>query len=202
MQKKINTDGPFLDLYSLVRLADGMAHLLRRKFKSQKILYNFWHWFVALFTKPIKNWGVPEMIYGEFLPWSKNCRWNRVKMVKNVPKMAEIISGTSYMVDNNIFNIFSFFNFFLRILFRPCFLEFFLKIQTNYRGSTVPKRKSWKTKKGKNVIIYHIWGPQNNFIHFFVHIWQFLPYFTCNFCSTAKIRHRSFQGPPNSWSAW
>ena len=178
------------------------THLLWRKFKSQKILYNFWHWFLALFTKPIKNWGVPEMIYCKFLPWSKNCRWNRVKMVKNVPKMAEIILGTSYMVDNNIFNIFSFFNFFLRILFRPCFLEFFLKIQTNYRGSTVPKRKSWKTKKGKNVIIYHIWGPQNNFIHFFVHIWQFLPYFTCNFCSTAKIRHRSFQGPPNSWSAW
>ena len=49
-------------------------------------------------------------------------------MVKNVPKMAEIISGTSYMVDNNIFNIFSFFNIFLRILFRPWFLEFFLKI--------------------------------------------------------------------------
>ena len=63
-------------------------------------------------------------------------------MVKNVPKMAEIILGTSHMIDNKIFNIFSFFNFFLWILFRPCFLEFFLKILTNYRGSTVPKRKS------------------------------------------------------------
>ena len=124
-----------------------VTHLLWRKFKSQKILYNFWHWFLALFTKPIKNWGVPEMIYCKFLPWSKNCRWNRVKMVKNVPKMAEIILGTSHMIDNKIFNIFSFFNFFLWILFRPCFLEFFLKILTNYRGSTVPKRKSWKTKK-------------------------------------------------------
>ena len=49
---------------------------------------------------------------------------------------------------------------------RPCFLEFFLKILTNYRGSTVPKRKSWKTKKGKNVIIYHIWGPPKNLNHF------------------------------------
>ena len=125
------------------------THLLWRKFKSQKILYNFWHWFLALFTKPIKNWGVPEMIYCKFLPWSKNCRWNRVKMVKNVPKMAEIILGTSHMIDNKIFNIFSFFNFFLWILFRPCFLEFFLKILTNYRGSTVPKRKRWKTKKVK-----------------------------------------------------
>ena len=47
-------------------------------------------------------------------------------MVKNAPKMAEIILGTSYMVDNNIFNIFSFFNFFFRILFRPCLFEFFL----------------------------------------------------------------------------
>ena len=68
-----------------------LSHLLWKKFKSQKNLYNFWHWFVALFTKPIKNWGVSEMIYCKFLTWSKNCRWYRVKMVKNVPKMPEII---------------------------------------------------------------------------------------------------------------
>ena len=43
------------------------SHLLWRKFKSQKILHNFWHWFLALFTKPIKNLGVPEMIYCKFL---------------------------------------------------------------------------------------------------------------------------------------
>ena len=76
------------------------------------------------------------MNYCKFLPCSKNCRWNRVKMVKNVPKMAEIILGTSHMIDNKIFNIFRFFNFFLWILFRPCFLEFFLKILTKYRGPT------------------------------------------------------------------
>ena len=125
------------------------SHLLWRKFKSQKILYNFWHWFLALFTKLIKNWGVPEMIYCKFLPWSKNCRWNRVKMVKNVPKMAEIIFGTSHMIDNNIFNIFSFFNFFLWILLDPVFKSFFLKLwQTTgvlqYRKEKVEKQKKVK----------------------------------------------------------
>ena len=63
------------------------------------------------------------------------------------------------MINNNIFYIFSFFNCFLWILFRPWFLEFFLKILKKYRGSTVLKRKSWKTKNVKNVIIYHMWGP-------------------------------------------
>ena len=171
------------------------THLLWRKFKSQKNLYNFWQWFLALFTKPIKNWGVPEMIYCKFLPWSKNCRWNRVKMVKNVPKMAEIILGTSHMIDNKIFKIFSFFNFFLWILFRPCFLEFFLKILTNYRGSTVPKRKSWKTKKGKNVIIYHIWGPQNNFIHFLSIFDNFYPISPAIFAVMQKFAIDHFRDP-------
>ena len=70
----------------------NVPHLLWRKFKSSKKFHNFWHWFLALFTKLIKNCGVPEMIYCEFLLWSKNCRWNRVKMVKNGPKMDENIS--------------------------------------------------------------------------------------------------------------
>ena len=42
-------------------------------------------------------------------------------MVKNVPKMAEIIFGTLCMVDNNIFNIFSFFNFSFGYFLDPVF---------------------------------------------------------------------------------
>ena len=97
-----------------------ITHLLWRKFKSQKKFHNFWHWFLALFTKPIKNWGVPEMVYCEILLWKKICRWNRVKMVQNGPKMTDIIFGISNMININIFDIFSFFNLFLWILIRPC----------------------------------------------------------------------------------
>ena len=107
--------------YSLLLFSvANCAHLLWRKFKSQKKFHNFWHWFLALFTKPIKNWGVPEMVYCEILLWSKICRWNRVKMVQNGPKMTDIIFGISNMININIFDIFSFFNLFLWILIRPC----------------------------------------------------------------------------------
>ena len=94
------------------RCCPPATHLLWRKFKSQKILYNFWQWFLALFTKPIKNWGVPEMIYCKFLLWSKNCRWNRVKMVKNGTKMAKIILRAYHMINNNIFFSFLVFQLF------------------------------------------------------------------------------------------
>ena len=38
-----------------------ITHLLRRKFKCHKMLHDFRHHFLVLFTKPIKIWGVPEM---------------------------------------------------------------------------------------------------------------------------------------------
>ena len=58
-------------------------------------------------------------------------------MVKNGPKMAEIIFGATHMIKNNIFNIFSFSTFSFGYFLDPDFLEFFLKILTKYRGSTV-----------------------------------------------------------------
>ena len=98
------------------------AHLFWRKFKSQKTLHNFWYWFLALFTKPIKNWGVPEMIYCKFLLQRKNCMWNWVMvMVKNGQKMAEIILGANHMLNNNILNIFSFSTFSFGYFFDPVF---------------------------------------------------------------------------------
>ena len=82
-----------------------------KKVQEPKKFHNFWHWFLALFTKLIKNLGVPEMTYCENLLCSKNCRWNRVKMVKNRPKTPEIILGTSLIININIFNIFCFSTF-------------------------------------------------------------------------------------------
>ena len=117
-------------------------------------------------------------------------------MVKNVPKMAKIISGTSYMVDNNIFNIFSFFNFFLRILFRPCFLEFFLKIQTNYRGSTVPKKKVEKQKKVK-MSLFIIYEAPKIISSIFLSIFDnFYPISPAIFAPEQKFAIDHFRDPP------
>ena len=70
-------------------------------------------------------------------------------MVKNGPKMAEIILGASPMLNNNIFNIFSFSTFSFRYFLDPVFYSFFLKFWQNtgvlqYRKEKVEKQKMLK----------------------------------------------------------
>ena len=106
-------------------------------------------------------WGVPEMIYCVFLLWSKNCRWNRVKMVKNGPKMAEIILGASHVINNNIFNIFCFstfsFGYFLDLVFRAIFSKF----GQNTGFVKYPKEKVKKLKISKMLSVIICEAPKN-----------------------------------------
>ena len=97
---------------------------------------------------------------------------------------------------------FSFLVFFCLLLYKPFVFTKFSEISSENRVQKVGKRIIWKTKNVTNVIIYYMWWPKKIFKPFFALIWPFLSFFTCDFCSRAKIRNRSFQGPPNSWSAW
>ena len=96
------------------------------------------------------------MIYCKFLPWSKNCRWNRVKMVKIVPKMAEIIMRTSHMIDNKIFNIFIFFYFFLWILLRPCFFRVFSLNSDKIQGVLEQRKEKVEKQKMLKILLFII----------------------------------------------
>ena len=105
----------------------------------------------------------------------KNSRWNRVKMAKNCPKMAEINFGVSYIIIFFIFNFFGFstltFSYFLDPVFWVIFLKFcqnsgFLK----YQMEKVEKQKKLKMKKN-----YHVWDPKINFSHFLAIFGRFYP---------------------------
>ena len=49
-----------------------LSHLLWRKFKSQKMLYNFWHWFLGLLPSRSRIWGS--------LKWSNAKFFSRAKI--------------------------------------------------------------------------------------------------------------------------
>ena len=136
------------------------------------------------------------MIYCENLLWSKNCRWNRVKMVKNGPKMPKIILRASLMIDINIFNIFLFFNFFFSVLYNPCICQNFKKKTLNTGSNKYPKEKVEKTKNVKNVNIYHIWDPKNNISHFWPILDHFYPISPANFLSEQNFAIDHFRDPP------
>ena len=136
------------------------------------------------------------MIYCEFLLWSKNCRWNRVKMVKIGPKMEEIIFGASHMINNNIFNIFCFSTFSFRYCKTPVFWQNSKKKTLKTGSKKYPKEKVEETKNFKNFIIYHIWAPKNNFSQFwpiFNHFYPISPEF---FALEQKFAIDHFRDPP------
>ena len=86
---------------------------------------------------------------GEILHNCKNFRWNRVKMAKNCPKMAEINLGVPHMINDIIFNIFCFstfsFAYFLGPVFSVIFFEFCLNSGfVKYQKEEVEKQKMWK----------------------------------------------------------
>ena len=60
------------------------------------------------------------------------------------------------MINNNIFNNFSFSTFSLRYFTNPAFWLNFKKIALKTRSRKYPKEKVKKTKNVKNVIIYHM----------------------------------------------
>ena len=81
-------------------------------------------------------------------------------MVKNGPKMAEIILGASPMLNNNIFNIFSFSTFFFCTV-KPLYFVRILRKKLQKTGSKkYLKEKVEKTKDVKNVIIDHMKLPK------------------------------------------
>ena len=67
-------------------------------------------------------------------------------MAKNGFKMVDFFGGASHMINNNIFNIFCFFNFFFWVLFTPCFRAIFSKIGQNTGFLKYPKEKVEKLK--------------------------------------------------------
>ena len=78
-----------------------------------------------LFTSRSQNLVFAKLPSSGFWRYSKFFKWNRVKMAKIGLKMVEIFWGASHMINNNIFNIFLFFNFFFWVLYKPCILAKF-----------------------------------------------------------------------------
>ena len=64
-----------------------------------------------LFTSRSWNLVSGKLRSSGFWSYSNFLKWNRVKMTKNGPKMAEIFLGASHMINNNIFSIFCFLTF-------------------------------------------------------------------------------------------
>ena len=81
-----------------------------------------------LFTSRSQNLVLAKLPSSGFWRYGQFFKWNRVKMAKIVLKMVEIFLGASHMINNNIFNIFSFltfsFEYFLDLVFRAIFFKF------------------------------------------------------------------------------
>ena len=89
-----------------------------------------------------QNYDLRQICHSAFFKdRAKNVKVRHEKMAKNRQKWVEIFFGMSYMLDNNICNIFYFFYFFLLVLSRPCFFS-------NFEEITL-KTGSWKYQKEK-----------------------------------------------------
>ena len=87
-------------------------------------------------------------------------------MAKNGLKMAEIFWGASHMINNNIFNNFSFSTFSLRYFTNPAFWLNFKKIALKTGSRKYQREKVEKQKMLKMLFFTTCEAPQKNFSHF------------------------------------
>ena len=78
-------------------------------------------------------------------------------MAKNGLKMVEIILGASHMINNNIFNIFSFSTFSFWYFRNPEFWQNLKEITLKTGSRKYAKEKKLKNKYVKNVVIHDMW---------------------------------------------
>ena len=74
-----------------------------------------------LFTSRSRNLVLAKLPNLGFWRYGQFFKWNRVKMAKNGLKMVEIFWGASYMINDNIFNIFCFSTFSFGYFTNPVF---------------------------------------------------------------------------------
>ena len=89
------------------------THSPWRMSKGEKILHNFWHHFLVLFTKGNKILGVPEMWDWSFLHNCKKFRWNAKKRLKKGQNGVEFFWGphTYWKITLVAFFYFQYFSF-------------------------------------------------------------------------------------------
>ena len=119
-----------------------------------------------LFTSRNQNLVSGKLWRSGFWSYSKFVKWNRVKMAKNGLKMAEIFWGASHMINNNIFNNFSFSTFSLRYFTNPAFWLNFKKIALKTGSRKYQREKVEKQKMLKMLFFTTCEAPQKNFSHF------------------------------------
>ena len=106
-----------------------------------------------LFTSRNQNLVSGKLWRSGFWSYSKFVKWNRVKMAKNGLKMAEIFWGASHMINNSIFNNFSFSTFSLRYFTDPSVTRQRVHSQTENRNKIKPTRSKSTTEHNfKNLI--------------------------------------------------
>ena len=113
-------------------------------------------------------------------------------MAKKGQKMVEIFLGAPRMINNDIFNIFSFLTFSLGYFLDSVFRAIFLKYSQNSGFVKYPKEKVEKLKMLKMSLFIICEAPQKNFNHFLAIFGQFYPISLEKFALTPKTRTPQF----------
>ena len=108
-------------------------------------------------------------------------------MAKNGQKIVEIFWGASHIINNDIFNIFSFSTFSFGYFTNPEFLLNFKKIAVKTGSKKYPREKVEKLKMLKMSLFIICEAPQKNFNHFLAIFGQFYPISLEKFALIPKI---------------
>jgi len=113
-------------------------------------------------------------------------------MAKNGQKIVEIFWGASHIINNDIFNIFSFSTFSFGYFTNPEFWLYFKKIALKTESRKYPREKVEKLKMLKMSLFIICEAPQKNFNHFLAIFGHFYPISFEKFALTPKTRTPQF----------
>ena len=113
-------------------------------------------------------------------------------MAKKGQKMVEIFLGAPRMINNDIFNIFSFLTFSFRYFTNPEFWLNFKKIALKTGSRKYPREKVEKLKMLKMSLFIICEAPQKNFNHFLAIFGHFYPISLEKIAVTPKTRTPQF----------
>ena len=135
-----------------------------------------WYHTNVVWNQADRNYDLRQICHSAFFKdRAKNVKVRHEKMAKNSQKWVQNFFGMSHMLDNNICNIFLFFNFFLLVLPGPCFWVNFFKIAQK-QGLKSTKRKKLRNKKRLQMLLSNICDiPKKIWTHFCL----FLGTFSC-----------------------